>query len=122
LLNLDEFIYVIKTAPLVVSVNTGTVHIAAALGTPVVVLYAQTNPQHTPWMAPHKVLPFSIEQNVQSKNEVIAYVNKTVYDKHTDYPSAAEVMIAISELDEQANLGFPVLRDLPDQNQAIAAS
>jgi hypothetical protein len=29
---------------------------AAALGTPVVDLYALTNPQHTPWMVPHRVL------------------------------------------------------------------
>jgi ADP-heptose:LPS heptosyltransferase len=29
---------------------------AAALGTPVVDLYALTNPQHTPWETPHRVL------------------------------------------------------------------
>jgi hypothetical protein len=29
---------------------------AAALGTPVVDLYALTNPQHTPWGVPHRVL------------------------------------------------------------------
>ena len=28
----------------------------AALGTPVVDLYAQTNPQHTPWQVPSRVL------------------------------------------------------------------
>jgi hypothetical protein len=32
------------------------VHIAAALGTPVVDLYALTNPQHTPWQVPHRTL------------------------------------------------------------------
>jgi ADP-heptose:LPS heptosyltransferase len=32
------------------------VHIAAAMGTPVVDLYALTNPQHTPWLVPHRVL------------------------------------------------------------------
>jgi len=31
-------------------------HIAAACGTPVVVTYAQTNPQHTPWKVPSRVL------------------------------------------------------------------
>ena len=36
--------------------NTGPVHIAAAVGTPVVELYALTNPQHTPWAVPHRVL------------------------------------------------------------------
>jgi len=32
------------------------VHIAAALGTPVVDLYALTNPQHTPWRVASRVL------------------------------------------------------------------
>ena len=36
--------------------NTGPVHIAAAVGTPVVDLYALTNPQHTPWGVPNRVL------------------------------------------------------------------
>ncbi len=43
-------------APLLVSNNTGPVHIAAAVGTPVVDLYALTNPQHTPWGVPNRVL------------------------------------------------------------------
>ena len=36
--------------------NSGPVHLASALGTPVVDLYALTNPQHTPWQTPHRVL------------------------------------------------------------------
>ena len=32
------------------------VHIAAAVGTPVADVYALTNPQHTPWAVPHRVL------------------------------------------------------------------
>jgi ADP-heptose:LPS heptosyltransferase len=36
--------------------NTGPVHLAAAVGTPVVDVYALTNPQHTPWMVPSRVL------------------------------------------------------------------
>jgi ADP-heptose:LPS heptosyltransferase len=39
-----------------VSNNTGPVHVASAVGTPVVVLYALTNPQHTPWAVPCRVL------------------------------------------------------------------
>ena len=35
---------------------TAPVHIAAAVGTPVVDLYALTNPQHVPWRVPHRVL------------------------------------------------------------------
>jgi lipopolysaccharide heptosyltransferase II len=55
-LALDELAAFLGRAPLLVSNNTGPVHIAAAMGTPVVDLYAQTNPQHTPWGVPHRVL------------------------------------------------------------------
>jgi lipopolysaccharide heptosyltransferase II len=56
LLNLDEFAALIAMAPILVSNNTGPVHMAAALGTPVVDLYALTNPQHSPWNVPSRVL------------------------------------------------------------------
>jgi ADP-heptose:LPS heptosyltransferase len=39
-----------------VSNNSGPVHIAAALNTAVVDVYALTNPQHTPWQVPHRTL------------------------------------------------------------------
>ena len=41
---------------MLISNNTGPFHIAAAVGTPVVDLYALTNPQHTPWMVASRVL------------------------------------------------------------------
>jgi lipopolysaccharide heptosyltransferase II len=55
-LALGELAAVLAVAPLLVANNTGPVHLAAALGTPVVDLYALTNPQHTPWMVPSRVL------------------------------------------------------------------
>ena len=55
-LNLAELAALIEITHLVISNNTGPVHIAAALGTPVVDLYALTNPQHTPWGVPNRVL------------------------------------------------------------------
>lgn len=55
-LNLGELSAIIAIAPLLISNNTGPVHIACAVGTPVVDLYALTNPQHTPWGVPHRVL------------------------------------------------------------------
>jgi len=55
-LNLSELAALIAIAPLLISNNTGPVHIASALGTPVIDLYALTNPQHTPWGVPHRVL------------------------------------------------------------------
>jgi lipopolysaccharide heptosyltransferase II len=55
-LNLAELAALIAEAPLLITNNTGPAHIAAAVGTPVVDLYAQTNPQHTPWQTPHRLL------------------------------------------------------------------
>lgn len=55
-LNLPDLSALLAAAPLLLSNNTGPVHIAAALGTPVVDLYALTNLQHTPWQVPHRVL------------------------------------------------------------------
>ncbi|MGY3211403.1 glycosyltransferase family 9 protein [Mucilaginibacter sp. HD30] len=95
---LDEFICLIKNAPLIVSVNTGPVHIAAAVGTRVVVLYAQTNPQHTPWKVPCKVLQYSVEGHMRSKNEIIRWVNNELYSSHAPIPSADEVVKAAEDL------------------------
>ncbi|HEX8961906.1 MAG TPA: glycosyltransferase family 9 protein [Rhodocyclaceae bacterium] len=59
-LTLGELGAVIATASLLISNNTGPVHIAAALGTPVVDVYALTNPQHAPWQVPHRVLTHDV--------------------------------------------------------------
>lgn len=55
-LGLGELAALIELAPVVVSNNTAPVHLAAAIGTPVVDLYALTNPQHTPWQVPHRLV------------------------------------------------------------------
>jgi lipopolysaccharide heptosyltransferase II len=55
-LDLAELAALIGRSPLLVSNNTGPVHVAASVGTPVVDLYALTNPQHTPWGVPSRVL------------------------------------------------------------------
>lgn len=55
-LELAELAALVEAAPVVISNNTAPVHVAAAVGTPVVDLYALTNPQHTPWRVPHRVL------------------------------------------------------------------
>jgi lipopolysaccharide heptosyltransferase II len=59
-LTLAELAGLIEQAPLVVCNNTGPAHIAAALGTPVVDLYALTNPQHTPWQVAARVLSHDV--------------------------------------------------------------
>lgn len=55
-LTVGELAALIRGAGILVSNNSGPVHIACAVGTPVVDLYALTNPQHTPWQVPHRVL------------------------------------------------------------------
>jgi lipopolysaccharide heptosyltransferase II len=55
-LTLGRLAAMIALAPVIVCNNTGPAHLAAALGTPVVDLYALTNPQHTPWQVPSRVL------------------------------------------------------------------
>jgi len=55
-LSLGELAALIAGAQVIVCNNSGPVHIAAAVGTPVAVLYALTNPQQTPWRVPAHVL------------------------------------------------------------------
>lgn len=55
-LSFPELAALIDLAPLIICNNTGPSHIAAAMQTPVVCLYALTNPQHTPWLVPSRVL------------------------------------------------------------------
>jgi lipopolysaccharide heptosyltransferase II len=55
-LELDELAAVVEAAPVLLTNNTGPAHVAAAVGTPVVDLYALTNPQHAPWQVTSRVL------------------------------------------------------------------
>ncbi len=59
-LDLEELVALVAEAPLLVSNNTGPAHIAAATGTPVVDIYALTNPQHTPWRVESRVLSHDV--------------------------------------------------------------
>jgi lipopolysaccharide heptosyltransferase II len=97
-LDIEQFIVLISASQAVISVNTGTIHISAATQTPQVVLYAQTNPQHTPWKSPHKILPFSVDDDLRSKNEIIRYVNNQLYSQWIPYPSPEIVISALDDL------------------------
>jgi len=55
-LDLGELGAALALASVAVAGNTGAAHIAAAVGTPLVNLYALTGPQHTPWAVPNRVL------------------------------------------------------------------
>jgi lipopolysaccharide heptosyltransferase II len=59
-LDLGTLAAVIEASPLLITNNSGPAHVAAAVGTPVVDLYALTNPQHTPWEVPNRVLSYDV--------------------------------------------------------------
>jgi lipopolysaccharide heptosyltransferase II len=61
LLDLRELAALLQAAEIVVCNNSSPAHLAAAVGTPVVDLYALTNPQHTPWGVRHRVLSHDVE-------------------------------------------------------------
>jgi ADP-heptose:LPS heptosyltransferase len=94
-LDLEELSALIRNADLVIANNTGPVHVAAAVGTPVVVLYALTNPQHTPWRVPYRLLPFDVPPALRSRNAIIIYA----YEK---------AFVEGNWLQEQAGSTFPV--------------
>lgn len=98
LFNIGQLITLIKNAPLLLSVNTGTVHLAAAVGTPVVVLYAQTNPQHTPWMVPNAVIEFPVPEGLKSKNGIIRYMDNTIYANPASMPGPSVIVNAVMSL------------------------
>lgn len=98
LFSVEELIAAIDASQLLLSVNTGTVHIAAALQKPVVVLYALTNPQHTPWQTPNQVLYFSVKEELKSKNEIVRYVSEKVMKPNVPYPTPDEVIEAMHSL------------------------
>ena len=55
-LSLGELGAALKLAAVAATSNAGPAHIAAAVGTPVVDVYALTHPQHTPWHVRSRVL------------------------------------------------------------------
>jgi lipopolysaccharide heptosyltransferase II len=97
-LSLQEFMLLVQQSPLIVSVNTGTIHIAAAAGTPVVALYALTNPQHSPWKTRGQVLLFDVPPGIRSKNEVIRFVSENLHPQNLPMVTPDEVVQAVKEV------------------------
>ena len=96
--SIEELVAAISQSPLLISVNTGTAHIAAATQTPVIILYALTNPQHTPWQVPSIVLFFSVKEDLRSKNEVVNYVSQHLLNKNHDYPAPVQIVAEAKKL------------------------
>ncbi|HLR76373.1 MAG TPA: glycosyltransferase family 9 protein [Balneolaceae bacterium] len=100
-LSLKEFIALISLAPVIISNNTASVHIAAAVQTPVVDLYARTNPEHTPWMVKHRTLYFDVPQSLQSSNATLVH---TTPNKLALHPQPEDIVTAVHELTEDIPL------------------
>lgn len=95
--NFGEFVLLIKKSQLLISVNTSSAHIAAATNTPVIVLYALTNPQHAPWKAKGKIFWYDVPEGLRSKNEVVRFVQDNLH------PQAAmtrpyEILSAVDDI------------------------
>ncbi|GAB4044258.1 lipopolysaccharide heptosyltransferase II [Spirosoma jeollabukense] len=92
-LTIGQLIGLLAEAPLLIANNTGPVHIAAAVGTPVVVLYAKTNPQHTPWQVPSRVLYFDVPAALRSRNVLLQQFPESI-------PSTASPEAIVQAVDE----------------------
>ena len=110
-LNTGEFIALTAGAAGIVSVNTATIHIAAAVQTPVIVLYALTNPQHTPWKVNGKIFPFNVADELQSKNEVITYVRNYRMVQQPALPRPADIAKALETLLQKKAGNEPIAPD-----------
>ncbi|MET3877685.1 glycosyltransferase family 9 protein [Chitinophaga sp. OAE865] len=97
-LSVAEFALLIRKSPLVISVNTGTIHIAAATGTPVVVLYALTNLQHTPWRVRNEVLYFDVPPALQSRNVLLQYSYHRIPKHRLKKATVENVLKAVDKL------------------------
>lgn len=104
-LSIEEFMALIDMASLVLSVNTGTIHIAAALNTSVVVLYARTNPQHTPWHVQHEIIMFPESEELRSRNEILRYVQNNVMEA-CPMPEPEQIVDCVRKM-LKTNVGRP---------------
>lgn len=94
-LNIDSFAALINTADLLISNNTLPIHIASAVNTPVVVMYARTNPEHTPWKVKNEVLYFDVPEHLKSKNQLLKLVAP---QKPTPLPQPIDIFNAARKL------------------------
>lgn len=105
-LNLGELAALIAGARALLCNNTGPAHIAAAVGTPVVVLYALTNPQHTPWKVSARIL----SHEVPCRNCLKSRCPQTHHDC-LERISPQKVAEAVLELLRQPRTAQPVPAD-----------
>jgi ADP-heptose:LPS heptosyltransferase len=121
LFDIEEFISLVAEAPLVISVNSGPIHIAAATGTPVLVLYALTNPQHLPWKVSGKALYYAVPLHLRSRNEVIRFVHEHLFQPVEEPVTASEIVAEAREILLNKSLEpFPELAPLRNYEESNA--
>ncbi|MBO9595993.1 MAG: glycosyltransferase family 9 protein [Niabella sp.] len=96
-LQLGEFIHLVSRSALLISINSLPLHVAAAVQTPVVALYAKTNPQHLPWMVPSATLFFDVGADQRSRNEILQFMHRH-YRWEGPPVSTENVITAVQEL------------------------
>jgi lipopolysaccharide heptosyltransferase II len=103
-LSFAEFAALLSLSPLVVTNNTAAAHVAAAVATPVVVVYAMTNVQHTPWRVPSRVVTAEVPCRGCRRSEC-------PLGHHACLASIepAEVIAAVADLGAEAALVRPGL-------------
>lgn len=111
-LSLEGFMALIQKAPLLLTVNSGPAHIAAAFKTPVVVLYALTNPQHLPWQTKGKALFYSVPRALWSRNEVVRFVQEKLQPQDVPMPTAEAVSKAVKDVISGNSGEMPALAPL----------
>lgn len=112
-LTLGELAALIAHSKVLVSNIGGPMHIAAAVGTPVVGLGAQAHPQHAPWRVPSRVLHHDVSLEVAP--EVVAQAAQELIELRPDSQlDGTEGWCVIDEPDEHGS-------GLEDSNTASAA-
>jgi lipopolysaccharide heptosyltransferase II len=116
-LSMAELAALIAVAPLILTNNSAPAHIAAAVGTPVVDLYALTNVQHTPWAVPSRVLSVDVPCRGCRRSVCPLGHNRCL---HAVDPHA--VVDAVLDLAAETGVAIPPVRTIPAFGGASAVA
>ena len=104
-LSFPDLCALIATADLTITNNTGPMHIAAAVKTPVVALFALTNPpeQWGPWHVPHKQLYHDVSCRI-CYNRICPYGHEclTLVSPQMVVDAATELLIEVGEFSHKS--------------------
>lgn len=111
-LDVPEWAAVVDSADLLISNNTGAVHIAAATSTLVVDVYALTNPQHTPWRVRSKVLSHDVPCKNCYKSICPEGHHQCLLGVSPQQLASAAIELLEAELQCRPGLGAPILNNV----------